>query len=190
MLNYQENYKFLDSKSISKICHLIFSDFLEQILKTLYFWHLGPMRFMLNLVDWTEVSSNALNPTFSDMLSIFIGSCPTTLVCSLLVCLTNLVNFTFMANYFLLKMPGGINWESYSWLMKGVATTWPRSSTHHQDRKKANVATAFCNLLPHFGEHQLGHVNSRNSCTPPVDSCQCMAKPTQYCKVKKKTIIK
>ena len=23
-----------------------------------------------------------------------------------------------------------------------------------------------------------------NACTPVVDSCQCMAKPTQYCKVK------
>ena len=23
-----------------------------------------------------------------------------------------------------------------------------------------------------------------NTCTPVVDSCQCMAKPTQYCKVK------
>ena len=25
-----------------------------------------------------------------------------------------------------------------------------------------------------------------NACTPIVDSCQCMAKPIQYCKVKKK----
>ena len=25
-----------------------------------------------------------------------------------------------------------------------------------------------------------------NSCTPVVDSCQCMAKPIQYCEVKKK----
>ena len=25
-----------------------------------------------------------------------------------------------------------------------------------------------------------------NTCTPVVDSCQCMAKPIQYCKVKKK----
>ena len=25
-----------------------------------------------------------------------------------------------------------------------------------------------------------------NACTPMVDSCQCMAKPVQYCKVKKK----
>ena len=29
-----------------------------------------------------------------------------------------------------------------------------------------------------------------NSCTPVVDSCQCMAKPIQYCKVKKKKIKK
>ena len=26
-----------------------------------------------------------------------------------------------------------------------------------------------------------------NTCTPVVDSCQCMTKPIQYCKVKKKT---
>ena len=25
-----------------------------------------------------------------------------------------------------------------------------------------------------------------NSCTPVMDSCHCMAKPKQYCKVKKK----
>ena len=25
-----------------------------------------------------------------------------------------------------------------------------------------------------------------NSCTPMADSCSCMAKPIQYCKVKKK----
>ena len=29
-----------------------------------------------------------------------------------------------------------------------------------------------------------------NSRTPVVDSCQCMAKPIQYCKVKKLKIIK
>ena len=28
-----------------------------------------------------------------------------------------------------------------------------------------------------------------NACTPVEDSCQCMAKPIQYCKVKKKKII-
>ena len=27
-----------------------------------------------------------------------------------------------------------------------------------------------------------------SSCTPVVDSCQCMAKPIQYCKVKNKKI--
>jgi len=27
---------------------------------------------------------------------------------------------------------------------------------------------------------------TRNTCTPMVDSCQCMAKLVQYCKVKKK----
>ena len=29
-----------------------------------------------------------------------------------------------------------------------------------------------------------------NSCTPMADSCQCMEKPIQYCKVKKKIKIK
>ena len=29
-----------------------------------------------------------------------------------------------------------------------------------------------------------------NSCTPVADSCQCMAKPIQYCKVKVKIKIK
>ena len=29
-----------------------------------------------------------------------------------------------------------------------------------------------------------------NSCTPVADSCQCMAKPIQYCKVKKNKIKK
>ena len=27
-----------------------------------------------------------------------------------------------------------------------------------------------------------------NTCTPMADSCQCMAKPIQYCKVKKKIL--
>ena len=27
-----------------------------------------------------------------------------------------------------------------------------------------------------------------NTCTPMADSCQCMAKPIQYCKVKKKIV--
>ena len=31
------------------------------------------------------------------------------------------------------------------------------------------------------GEFRIG-----NSCTPMADSCQCLAKPIQYCKVKKK----
>ena len=29
-----------------------------------------------------------------------------------------------------------------------------------------------------------GGFRIRNSCTPVADSCQCMAKPIQYCKVK------
>ena len=32
----------------------------------------------------------------------------------------------------------------------------------------------------------IGWFRVGNSCTPVVDSCQCMAKPIQYCKVKKK----
>ena len=35
-----------------------------------------------------------------------------------------------------------------------------------------------------------GGFRIRNSCTPVADSCQCMAKPIQYCKVKKINKIK
>ena len=31
-----------------------------------------------------------------------------------------------------------------------------------------------------------GGFRMENTCTPVADSCQCMAKPIQYCKVKKK----
>ena len=30
----------------------------------------------------------------------------------------------------------------------------------------------------------------QNTCTPMEDSCQCMTKPIQYCKVKKKFFLK
>jgi len=33
---------------------------------------------------------------------------------------------------------------------------------------------------------EVGGFRMGNICTPVVDSCQCMAKPIQYCKVKKK----
>ena len=36
------------------------------------------------------------------------------------------------------------------------------------------------------GEEVVGWFRMGNTCTPMVDSCQCMAKPIQYCKVKKK----
>ena len=37
-----------------------------------------------------------------------------------------------------------------------------------------------------MGREVRGSFRVGNSCTPVVDSCQCMAKPIQYCKVKKK----
>ena len=37
-----------------------------------------------------------------------------------------------------------------------------------------------------YGEEDGGGFRMGNTCTPVVDSCQCMAKPIQYCKVKKK----
>ena len=36
-----------------------------------------------------------------------------------------------------------------------------------------------------YGEGGGGGFRVGNSCTPVVDSCQCMAKPIQYCKVKR-----
>ena len=35
-----------------------------------------------------------------------------------------------------------------------------------------------------YGEETGGGFMFGNACTPVVDSCQCMAKPIQYCKVK------
>ena len=37
-----------------------------------------------------------------------------------------------------------------------------------------------------MGREVEGGFRIGNSCTPVVDSCQCMAKPIQYCKVKLK----
>ena len=37
-----------------------------------------------------------------------------------------------------------------------------------------------------MGREVGGWFRMGNTCTPMVDSCQCMAKPIQYCKVKKK----
>ena len=36
-----------------------------------------------------------------------------------------------------------------------------------------------------MGRVEGGGFRVGNSCTPVVDSCQCMAKPIQYCKVEK-----
>mgnify|MGYP007134223808 CR=1 FL=1 len=37
-----------------------------------------------------------------------------------------------------------------------------------------------------MGREVVGGFMMGNTCTPMVDSCQCMAKPIRYCKVKKK----
>ena len=39
-----------------------------------------------------------------------------------------------------------------------------------------------------MGREVRGSFRVGNSCTPVVDSCQCMAKQIQYCKVKKKNL--
>ena len=36
-----------------------------------------------------------------------------------------------------------------------------------------------------MGKEMGGGFRMGNTCTPVVDSCQCMAKPIQYCKVAK-----
>ena len=36
-----------------------------------------------------------------------------------------------------------------------------------------------------MGKEVGGGFSMGNTCTPMADSCQCMAKPIQYCKVKK-----
>ena len=40
-----------------------------------------------------------------------------------------------------------------------------------------------------IGREMGGGFRMGNTCTPVADSCQCMAKPVQYCKVKKKNLI-
>ena len=40
-------------------------------------------------------------------------------------------------------------------------------------------------LVASLGRAVGGGFRMGNTCTPMVDSCQCMAKPIQYCKVKK-----
>ena len=37
-----------------------------------------------------------------------------------------------------------------------------------------------------MGREVGGGFRMGNACTPTADSCECMAKPIQYCKVKKK----
>ena len=38
-----------------------------------------------------------------------------------------------------------------------------------------------------MGREEGGGFRMGNTCTPVLDSCQCMAKPLQYCKKKKKS---
>jgi len=40
-----------------------------------------------------------------------------------------------------------------------------------------------------WGGRWEGGFRMGNTCTPVADSCWCMAKPIQYCKVKKKKIL-
>ena len=56
--------------------------------------------------------------------------------------------------------------------------------------KSLQMVTAAMKLKDDMGKVVGGGFKVGNSCTPVVDSCQCMAKPVQYCKVKKKKIKK
>ena len=40
------------------------------------------------------------------------------------------------------------------------------------------------------GREEGGEIRIGTTCTPMADPCQCMAKPIQYCKVKKKKLNK
>ena len=61
--------------------------------------------------------------------------------------------------------------------------------THRQSRFNAWVgAQGWCTGMTQrdgMGREAGGGFRMGNTCTPMADSCQCMAKPIQYCKVKK-----
>ena len=78
---------------------------------------------------------------------------------------------------------GGMIWEN------GIETCM--LSCKKQITSLCSIQDTGCLGLVHWddqrddmGREMGGGFMFVNSCTPVVDSCQCMAKPIQYCKVK------
>ena len=55
-----------------------------------------------------------------------------------------------------------------------------------EDKKKdlEKIVEIIVEKFPNLGKEVGGEFMLGNACTPMVDSCQCMGKPIQYCKVK------
>ena len=74
---------------------------------------------------------------------------------------------------------GGMIWEN------GIETCI--LSCKKQIASLGSLQDTGCLGLVHWDDGRVvgGGFRVGNSCTPVVDSCQCMAKPIQHCKVKK-----
>ena len=73
--------------------------------------------------------------------------------------------------------------------MKWVAIAFSnRQADGYKKKKKKKTHIYAVYKKPTSGRDVGGGFRMGNTCTPMVDSCQCMAKPIQYCKIKKKTI--
>ena len=81
--------------------------------------------------------------------------------------------------------------DTYKLKVKG----WKKIVHANRDQKKAGVAILISDKIDFKTKavkrdkegHYImikGSILFGNACTPVVDSCQCMAKPIQYCKVK------
>ena len=71
-----------------------------------------------------------------------------------------------------------------SWGLKDSDTTEQLNSNNHIEQDTWGWCTGMTQR-DDMGRVVGGGFRIGNSCTPVVDSCQCMAKPIQYCKIKK-----